>query len=118
MCRLYSMITVLMPSYFPFRIGYQLPIFAGFCIMFLSTISKCHPTCLYCQKFRMLSSCLMVLFPYFCHCEVFAFSSSYALLFLARSLQGVGSSCSSVAGKAPSCPCPHDAHIQTIYEMI
>ncbi|XP_013858359.1 synaptic vesicular amine transporter [Austrofundulus limnaeus] len=49
------------------RIGYQLPIFVGFCIMFLSTI-------------------------------VFAFSSSYALLFLARSLQGVGSSCSSVAG--------------------
>ncbi|XP_053189002.1 synaptic vesicular amine transporter [Scomber japonicus] len=49
------------------RIGYQLPIFAGFCIMFVSTI-------------------------------MFAFSSSYALLFLARSLQGVGSSCSSVAG--------------------
>lgn len=49
------------------RIGYQIPIFAGFCIMFLSTI-------------------------------MFAFSSSYALLFVARSLQGVGSSCSSVAG--------------------
>nr|XP_020455572.1 synaptic vesicular amine transporter [Monopterus albus]XP_020455573.1 synaptic vesicular amine transporter [Monopterus albus]XP_020455574.1 synaptic vesicular amine transporter [Monopterus albus] len=49
------------------RIGYQLPIFAGFCIMFVSTI-------------------------------MFAFSSSYALLFLARSFQGVGSSCSSVAG--------------------
>uniref|UniRef100_A0A3Q2P4Q0 Solute carrier family 18 member 2 n=1 Tax=Fundulus heteroclitus TaxID=8078 RepID=A0A3Q2P4Q0_FUNHE len=49
------------------RIGYQLPIFVGFCIMFLSTI-------------------------------MFAFSSSYTLLFLARSLQGVGSSCSSVAG--------------------
>lgn len=49
------------------RIGYQIPIFAGFCIMFLSTI-------------------------------MFAFSSSYALLFFARSLQGIGSSCSSVAG--------------------
>ncbi|XP_056148173.1 synaptic vesicular amine transporter [Lampris incognitus] len=49
------------------KIGYQLPIFVGFCIMFLSTI-------------------------------MFAFSSSYALLFLARSLQGMGSSCSSVAG--------------------
>ncbi|XP_061546087.1 synaptic vesicular amine transporter isoform X2 [Phycodurus eques] len=49
------------------RIGYQLPIFIGFCIMFISTI-------------------------------MFAFSSSYTLLFLARSLQGVGSSCSSVAG--------------------
>ncbi|XP_030011872.1 synaptic vesicular amine transporter [Sphaeramia orbicularis] len=49
------------------RIGYQIPIFAGFCIMFMSTI-------------------------------MFAFSSSYTLLFLARSLQGVGSACSSVAG--------------------
>uniref|UniRef100_A0A8D0A6G1 Solute carrier family 18 member 2 n=1 Tax=Sander lucioperca TaxID=283035 RepID=A0A8D0A6G1_SANLU len=49
------------------RIGYQLPLFAGFCIMFLSTI-------------------------------MFALSSSYALLVVARSLQGVGSSCSSVAG--------------------
>ncbi|KAL6478394.1 hypothetical protein MHYP_G00142290 [Metynnis hypsauchen] len=49
------------------RIGYQIPMFAGFCIMFLSTI-------------------------------MFAFSSSYTLLFVARSLQGVGSSCSSVAG--------------------
>ncbi|XP_034070914.1 synaptic vesicular amine transporter isoform X1 [Gymnodraco acuticeps] len=49
------------------RVGYQLPLFAGFCIMFMSTI-------------------------------MFAFSSSYALLFVARSLQGVGSSCSSVAG--------------------
>uniref|UniRef100_A0A452ID19 Major facilitator superfamily (MFS) profile domain-containing protein n=1 Tax=Gopherus agassizii TaxID=38772 RepID=A0A452ID19_9SAUR len=49
------------------RIGYQIPMFAGFCIMFLSTI-------------------------------MFAFSGSYTLLFIARSLQGVGSSCSSVAG--------------------
>ncbi|XP_077206007.1 synaptic vesicular amine transporter [Paroedura picta] len=49
------------------RIGYQIPIFAGFCIMFVSTI-------------------------------MFAFSESYKLLFIARSLQGVGSSCSSVAG--------------------
>ncbi|MGH0179720.1 UNVERIFIED_CONTAM: hypothetical protein FKN15_002273 [Acipenser sinensis] len=49
------------------RIGYQVPMFAGFCIMFLSTV-------------------------------MFAFSESYTLLFLARSLQGIGSSCSSVAG--------------------
>ncbi|KAJ8250605.1 hypothetical protein COCON_G00225270 [Conger conger] len=49
------------------RIGYQIPMFAGFCIMFLSTL-------------------------------MFAFSKSYSLLFVARSLQGVGSSCSSVAG--------------------
>nr|XP_020635619.1 synaptic vesicular amine transporter [Pogona vitticeps]XP_020635620.1 synaptic vesicular amine transporter [Pogona vitticeps] len=49
------------------RIGYQIPMFAGFCIMFISTV-------------------------------MFAFSESYKLLFIARSLQGVGSSCSSVAG--------------------
>ncbi|XP_030060607.1 synaptic vesicular amine transporter [Microcaecilia unicolor] len=49
------------------RIGYQLPLFAGFCIMFISTI-------------------------------MFAFAGSYAVLFIARSLQGIGSSCSSVAG--------------------
>ncbi|XP_007935112.1 synaptic vesicular amine transporter [Orycteropus afer afer] len=49
------------------RIGYPIPMFAGFCIMFLSTI-------------------------------MFAFSSTYALLLIARSLQGIGSSCSSVAG--------------------
>ncbi|XP_027707240.1 synaptic vesicular amine transporter isoform X2 [Vombatus ursinus] len=49
------------------RIGYQIPMFAGFCIMFVSTI-------------------------------MFAFSGSYTLLLIARSLQGVGSSCSSVAG--------------------
>ncbi|KAM5271628.1 synaptic vesicular amine transporter [Ctenodactylus gundi] len=49
------------------RIGYPIPMFAGFCIMFISTV-------------------------------MFAFSSSYAFLLIARSLQGVGSSCSSVAG--------------------
>uniref|UniRef100_A0A8D0BHL3 Solute carrier family 18 member A2 n=1 Tax=Salvator merianae TaxID=96440 RepID=A0A8D0BHL3_SALMN len=49
------------------RYGYQIPMFAGFCIMFVSTI-------------------------------IFAFSESYKLLFIARALQGVGSSCSTVAG--------------------
>ncbi|TDH12628.1 hypothetical protein EPR50_G00048950 [Perca flavescens] len=49
------------------RIGYHIPMFAGFIIMFGSTI-------------------------------MFAFSGTYALLFLARSLQGIGSSFSSVAG--------------------
>ncbi|KAM4615836.1 chromaffin granule amine transporter [Polymixia lowei] len=49
------------------RIGYHIPMFAGFIIMFFSTI-------------------------------MFAFSGSYVLLFLARSLQGIGSSFSSVAG--------------------
>ncbi|XP_059100777.1 chromaffin granule amine transporter isoform X2 [Peromyscus eremicus] len=49
------------------RIGYHIPMFAGFLIMFLSTL-------------------------------MFAFSGTYALLFVARTLQGVGSSFSSVAG--------------------
>ncbi|XP_055000698.1 chromaffin granule amine transporter isoform X1 [Sorex araneus] len=49
------------------RIGYHIPMFAGFIIMFLSTI-------------------------------MFAFSSTYTLLFVARTLQGIGSSFSSVAG--------------------
>uniref|UniRef100_A0A3B5M6C1 Major facilitator superfamily (MFS) profile domain-containing protein n=1 Tax=Xiphophorus couchianus TaxID=32473 RepID=A0A3B5M6C1_9TELE len=49
------------------RIGYHIPMFAGFIIMFVSTI-------------------------------MFAFSGTYVLLFFARSLQGIGSSFSSVAG--------------------
>ncbi|AWP07763.1 hypothetical protein SMAX5B_015231 [Scophthalmus maximus] len=49
------------------RIGYHIPMFAGFIIMFVSTI-------------------------------MFAFSGTYAQLFFARSLQGIGSSFSSVAG--------------------
>ncbi|KAL0269228.1 UNVERIFIED_CONTAM: hypothetical protein PYX00_007031 [Menopon gallinae] len=49
------------------RIGYSIPMFAGFIILFLSTI-------------------------------IFAFGRSYSVLFVARALQGVGSSCSSVSG--------------------
>nr|XP_056716637.1 chromaffin granule amine transporter [Euleptes europaea] len=49
------------------RIGYHIPMFLGFVIMFLSTL-------------------------------MFAFSSTYDLLFVARALQGIGSACSSVAG--------------------
>jgi len=49
------------------KIGYSIPMFTGFIIMFLSTL-------------------------------IFAFSRSYAVLFFARALQGVGSSCSSVSG--------------------
>ncbi|XP_004591518.2 chromaffin granule amine transporter [Ochotona princeps] len=49
------------------RIGYHIPMFAGFVIMFLSTV-------------------------------MFAFSGTYALLLVARTLQGLGSSFSSVAG--------------------
>ncbi|NXH89721.1 VMAT1 protein, partial [Edolisoma coerulescens] len=49
------------------RIGYHIPMFIGFSIMFLSTV-------------------------------MFAFSGTYTLLLIARALQGVGSSFSSVAG--------------------
>ncbi|XP_067399768.1 chromaffin granule amine transporter [Emydura macquarii macquarii] len=49
------------------RIGYHIPMFAGFIIMFLSTV-------------------------------MFAFSSTYTLLLVARTLQGIGSSFSSVTG--------------------
>ncbi|XP_056263015.1 ornithine decarboxylase-like [Pseudoliparis swirei] len=49
------------------RIGYHIPMCAGFCIIVFST-------------------------------TLFAFSSSFALLLLARSVQGVGGSCLSVAG--------------------
>ncbi|OQR79623.1 synaptic vesicular amine transporter-like, partial [Tropilaelaps mercedesae] len=49
------------------KIGYTVPMFAGFVIMFLSTL-------------------------------VFAVGTSYGTLFFARTLQGVGSACTSVAG--------------------
>ncbi|XP_044735095.1 synaptic vesicular amine transporter [Chrysoperla carnea] len=49
------------------KIGYSIPMFCGFIIMFLSTL-------------------------------IFAFGRSYSVLFLARALQGIGSSCSSVSG--------------------
>uniref|UniRef100_A0A8D8SK42 Synaptic vesicular amine transporter n=3 Tax=Cacopsylla melanoneura TaxID=428564 RepID=A0A8D8SK42_9HEMI len=50
-----------------YRVGYSIPMFTGFVIMFLSTL-------------------------------IFAFGKTYGVLFLARSLQGIGSSCSSVSG--------------------
>ncbi|KAK3921923.1 Synaptic vesicular amine transporter [Frankliniella fusca] len=49
------------------KIGYSIPMFTGFLIMFLSTL-------------------------------IFAFGRSYSVLFLARALQGLGSSCSTVSG--------------------
>lgn len=49
------------------RVGYSIPMFCGFIIMFFSTV-------------------------------IFAFGRSYSVLFMARALQGVGSSCSSVSG--------------------
>ncbi|CAH1784902.1 unnamed protein product [Owenia fusiformis] len=49
------------------RIGYTIPLFTGFVIMFISTI-------------------------------IFAFGANYTVLVIARALQGIGSSCSSVSG--------------------
>ncbi|XP_047541921.1 synaptic vesicular amine transporter [Vanessa tameamea] len=49
------------------KIGYSVPMFTGFILMFLSTL-------------------------------IFAFGRSYGVLFVARALQGIGSSCSSVSG--------------------
>ncbi|GLH11805.1 Vesicular acetylcholine transporter [Gryllus bimaculatus] len=49
------------------KIGYSIPMFTGFVIMFLSTL-------------------------------IFAFGRTYSVLFMARALQGIGSSCSSVSG--------------------
>ncbi|XP_046385465.1 synaptic vesicular amine transporter isoform X2 [Ischnura elegans] len=49
------------------KIGYSIPMFTGFIIMFLSTL-------------------------------IFAFGRSYSVLVMARALQGIGSSCSSVSG--------------------
>ncbi|CAD6244691.1 GSCOCG00013424001-RA-CDS [Cotesia congregata] len=48
------------------KIGYSVPMFAGFVIMFVSTL-------------------------------IFAFGRSYSVLFIARALQGIGSSCSTVS---------------------
>ncbi|XP_062714853.1 synaptic vesicular amine transporter isoform X2 [Aedes albopictus] len=49
------------------KIGYSIPMFTGFVIMFISTL-------------------------------IFAFGRTYPVLFIARALQGIGSSCSSVSG--------------------
>ncbi|KAK6109976.1 Major Facilitator Superfamily protein [Brugia pahangi] len=49
------------------KIGYTVPMFAGFCVMFLSTL-------------------------------MFTFGTSFAVLWLARALQGVGSACTSTSG--------------------
>ena len=90
------------------KIGYSVPMFCGFVIMFFSTLRK--------TKEKSIFSFLLNLFCSFkkwinkkslhtrkknSFCKlfsVFAFSRSYFILFVARAFQGVGSSCSSVAG--------------------
>ena len=42
----------------PYRIGYQLPIFIGFCIMFLSTISKSAAKSLHKQNPLSMTKCM------------------------------------------------------------
>lgn len=146
------------------RIGYPIPMFAGFCIMFISTISKCVMFAfrawvtgwaltatkergsdnvtwggggsigknrrkklmaggLHGQKYNVVSRernigsrtpkcpCWTWSVTVSATCPdpgppvlsaVFAFSRSYTLLLIARSLQGIGSSCSSVAGRCGS----------------
>ncbi|MEQ2245434.1 hypothetical protein ILYODFUR_027941 [Ilyodon furcidens] len=49
---------------------------------------------------------------------MFAFSSSYTLLFLARSLQGVGSSCSSVAAEKQETGNPYQHWVSHPEEMV
>ncbi|VDK83544.1 unnamed protein product [Litomosoides sigmodontis] len=49
------------------KIGYTVPMFAGFCVMFVSTI-------------------------------LFTFGTSFAVLWFARALQGIGSACTSTSG--------------------
>lgn len=62
--------------------------FAGFVIMFISTLGKN----LFLLKARTHFNHKYLPLP------VFAFGRSYSVLFIARALQGIGSSCSSVSG--------------------
>jgi DHA1 family solute carrier family 18 vesicular amine transporter 1/2 len=68
-----------------YRIGYSIPMFTGFVIMFISTLSKNWKD-LYNEKINGV-------------CLAFVFSKSFGLLFFARAIQGVGSACSSVSGR-------------------
>lgn len=77
------------------RIGYSIPMFCGFIIMFVSTISE-YFVFLYLSIFSF--NTIDVHFCFENLSIVFAFGRSYWVLFLARALQGVGSSCSSVSG--------------------
>lgn len=67
------------------KIGYSWPLFAGLILLFLSTMGLF-------LKFNLSSN-----FYLFFHL-VFAIGTTYPVLFLARSMQGVGSAFTSVAG--------------------
>ncbi|KAH9362906.1 hypothetical protein HPB48_014312 [Haemaphysalis longicornis] len=69
------------------RVGYSLPMFAGFLIMFVSTLGESVP------RRPERAEPADPLPP-----AVFAAGNNYGTLFFARTLQGVGSACTSVAG--------------------
>nr|CAD7399500.1 unnamed protein product [Timema poppensis] len=71
------------------KIGYSIPMFTGFIIMFLSTLMRAGRDVV--DEARDTLTEKRGIF-------VFAFGRSYSVLFLARALQGIGSSCSSVSG--------------------
>ncbi|KAJ8789577.1 hypothetical protein J1605_022104 [Eschrichtius robustus] len=75
------------------RIGYPIPMFTGFCIMFVSTVRRSLFELIGSQHQWVYNDCGLAPLS-----AVFAFSHSYVFLLIARSLQGIGSSCSSVAG--------------------
>lgn len=81
------------PFFLNHRIGYSIPMFTGFIIMFISTLSK--PFLPFIVR-KLIEKCIQT-FAFF-YSSVFAFGRSYWVLFLARALQGIGSSCSSVSG--------------------
>lgn len=78
-----------------YRIGYSIPMFTGFIIMFISTLSKPFLPFI---VMRVIEKCIQSSVFFLFLSSVFAFGRSYWVLFLARALQGIGSSCSSVSG--------------------
>ena len=52
------------------------------------------------------------------HFAVFAFGRSYEVLFFARALQGIGSSCSSVSGLDTIVECFFSMESVTIYNLL
>jgi len=61
-------------------------------------MSESLPPQTFCRIVILISGCLFIMWLPFV--SVFAFGRSYSVLFLARALQGIGSSCSSVSGQS------------------